>query len=690
MAGENLDLIGALADLEQERGIDRETLLSAVEAALISAYRRNYGTTENVGVRIDRDNGQMDIYVQKRIVDEVADPDQEIGIGDARAFDPSYQTGDIIEFPVLVKDFGRIAAQTAKQVVVQRIREAERGMIFDEYVQREGDIITGVVQRVQGRTAFIDLGKAEAVLPAAEVPPGEYYNPGDRVKVYLVEVRRTNKGPQLLVSRTHPGLLKRLFELEVPEIHDGLVEVKGIAREAGARSKFAVFSRDDHIDPVGACVGHKGMRVQAVVNELRGEKIDIIKWSPDPMEYVGNALSPSKVSQVLLRDEDKVARVIVPDYQLSLAIGRAGQNARLAAKLTGWRIDIRSESQVLEEGGELAPAGVGAATPSVPWAGAGGFGGAGGAGGAGRGAPIAAPWAVPGPEAADEAAEVAEAVEGAELARTTEVAEGAEVIPAEALGAAEAGEAAHAAEPTPPAEAMAAAEGGEGVAAGAGAANLAAGMAEGEAEAVGAVSHDGPARPVSRRITMAPAGDRAKPKKKAPPKPKETERAVHAASLAEALAKAGLAQGEVDAAAGSGGAAAKDGTGEPDAVPGTAAATGKRGRGGRSAAGTAGDGAGAGLGGQQAASGDGDEADTATGAAAGDGKHGRGGAASGRRARATAEKGAEEPAGEGVEAAIDEETLDALEEQVARPQARQVRRVRRTRDEGTPLAREEE
>ena len=348
VAGENLDLIGALADLEQERGIDRETLLSAVEAALISAYRRNYGTTENVGVRIDRDSGQMDIYVQKRIVDEVADPDQEIGIGDARAFDPSYQTGDIIEFPVLVKDFGRIAAQTAKQVVVQRIREAERGMIFDEYVQREGDIITGVVQRVQGRTAFIDLGKAEAVLPAAEVPPGEYYNPGDRVKVYLVEVRRTNKGPQLLVSRTHPGLLKRLFELEVPEIHDGLVEVKGIAREAGARSKFAVFSRDDHIDPVGACVGHKGMRVQSVVNELRGEKIDIIKWSPDPMEYVGNALSPSKVSQVLLRDEEKVARVIVPDYQLSLAIGRAGQNARLAAKLTGWRIDIRSESQLTD------------------------------------------------------------------------------------------------------------------------------------------------------------------------------------------------------------------------------------------------------------------------------------------------------------------------------------------------------
>ncbi len=399
MPGDNLDLLGAIAELERERGIDRETLLSAVEAALVSAYKRNYNTTENVAARIDRQDGRVEIFVIKRVADEVIDPTQEISLEEAVRIDPGYQSGDTVEFPVVLKDFGRIAAQTAKQVVVQRIREAERGMIYDEFVQREGDIVTGVVQRTQSRNVFLDLGKTEAVLPPSEQMPGDVYNPGERVKLFLVEVRRTTKGPQVIVSRTHPGLLKRLFELEVPEIHEGLVEVRAIAREAGTRSKIAVFSRDDHIDPVGACVGHKGMRVQQVVGELKGEKIDIVKWSPNQAEFVANALSPSKVSQVALHEQDGVARVIVPDHQLSLAIGRAGQNARLAAKLTGWRVDIHSESQLTdEERQQMAqlpslaslaapwspqqapvatatpPWGAGASGP--PWAGAGGPAGA--------------------------------------------------------------------------------------------------------------------------------------------------------------------------------------------------------------------------------------------------------------------------------------------------------------------------
>ena len=367
MPGDNMDLLGAISELQRERGIDRETLLTAVEAALVSAYKRNYNTAENVAARIDRRGGQVEMFVVKRVVDEVIDPTQEIALEEAARIDPAYQSGDSVEFPVLLKDFGRIAAQTAKQVVVQRIREAERGMIYDEYVQREGDIVTGVVQRVQSRNVFVDLGKTEAVLPPSEQMPGDTYNPGERVKLFLVEVRRTTKGPQVIVSRTHPGLLKRLFELEVPEIHDGLVEVKAIAREAGTRSKIAVFSRDDNIDPVGACVGHKGMRVQQVVGELRGEKIDIVKWSPNQAEFVANALSPSKVSHVLLNEDDKVARVVVPDFQLSLAIGRAGQNARLGAKITGWRVDIRSESQLTEAERQEIAAAPALASMSAPW-----------------------------------------------------------------------------------------------------------------------------------------------------------------------------------------------------------------------------------------------------------------------------------------------------------------------------------
>lgn len=392
--GDNLDLLGAITELERERGIDRETLLEAVETALVSAYKRNYNTVENVVARVDRGTGRVDMFVIKRVAEPLVDATQEIALDEAVRIDPAYQIGDLVEFPVVLKDFGRIAAQTAKQVVVQRIREAERGMIYDEFAQREGDIVTGVTQRTQNRNVYIDLGKTEAVLPPSEQMAGEAYAPGERLKCLLLEVRRTTKGPQVLVSRTHPNLLKRLFELEVPEIHDGLVEVKAIAREAGTRSKMAVYSRDENIDPVGACVGHKGMRVQQVVNELHGERVDIVKWAPAPAEFVANALSPSKPSHVLLHEEDKVARVVVPDFQLSLAIGRAGQNARLAAKLTGWRIDIRSEAQLNDDERAALSAQPPLGLRAAPWQlGA-------GTGAAGAASPFGGPWDAPAPSAA--------------------------------------------------------------------------------------------------------------------------------------------------------------------------------------------------------------------------------------------------------------------------------------------------
>ncbi len=347
----SFDLVGALDEIERERGIDKGLLVEAVEAALISAYRRHFGTTENVVVRLDKDSRQFRVFVQKRVVEEVNDPDSEVSLAEAREIHPGYEVGDIVEREVVPRDFGRIAAQTAKQVVVQRIREAERDLIFEEFAQKEGDIITGQVQRVQGRNVFVDLGRVEAILPPQEQIPGEYYGQGERIKLYVAEVKKTSRGPQIVISRSHPNLVKRLFELEVPEIYEGVVEVMSISREAGGRTKIAVRSQDDQVDPVGACVGQRGMRVQTVVNELNGEKIDIIKWSDDLAEYVANALSPSRVTEVTIEEEEgeKVARVIVPDQQLSLAIGRAGQNARLAAKLTGIRIDIKSESQVAEE-----------------------------------------------------------------------------------------------------------------------------------------------------------------------------------------------------------------------------------------------------------------------------------------------------------------------------------------------------
>ncbi len=330
----NSEFLEALRDLEKEKGISVDVLLEAIEAALLSAYKRNFGSLQNARVHIDRETGDFKVYTQRTVKEQVEDQRQEITVEDAHKINPNYELGDIVETEVTPRNFGRIAAQTAKQVVVQRIREAERNIIFEEFANREGDIVTGVVQRLEQKNVFIELGKTEAILAPSEQMPGEEYRQGGRIKVYIIEVRKTTKGPQILVSRTHPGLLKRLFELEVPELLEGVVELKGVAREAGARSKLAVYSKDDNVDPVGACVGPKGMRVQNIVNELSGEKIDIIKWNPDPSKFVASSLSPAKVVAVEIWEEEKVARVIVPDYQLSLAIGKEGRNGRLAAKLT--------------------------------------------------------------------------------------------------------------------------------------------------------------------------------------------------------------------------------------------------------------------------------------------------------------------------------------------------------------------
>ncbi len=347
----NTDFIDALSEIEREKGISKDILIEAIEAALISSYKRNFNTAQNVRVDINRHTGLIKVYARKTVVEETLDPRLEISWEAAKAINSNFQLNDIVEIEVTPRDFGRIAAQTAKQVVTQRIREAERGLIYNAFIEKEDDIVTGIVQRVDPRNYYVDLGKIEALLPITEIMPTEKFKQQDRVKAYITKVENTTKGPQIMLSRTHPGLLKRLFELEVPEIYDGTVEIRSVAREAGFRSKIAVYSRDPEVDPVGSCVGPKGMRVQTIVNELKGEKIDIVNWSENIEEYVANALSPSKVLEVEVFEAEKMARVIVPDYQLSLAIGIKGQNARLAAKLTGWKIDIKSESQAEEEFG---------------------------------------------------------------------------------------------------------------------------------------------------------------------------------------------------------------------------------------------------------------------------------------------------------------------------------------------------
>ena len=345
----NADFISAIQELGKEKGIEPELLYQAVEDALVAAYKKNSNTNQNVRVDMNKETGEIHVYAQRTVVEGVPVDETEMTVQEAQAIDPRYLAGDIVETEVTPKNFGRIAAQNAKQVVVQRIREAERGQVYERFQSRNQDIVTGIIERQENKNVYIDLGKVEAVLTPNEQIPGEIYQYHDRMKTFIVEVKRSAKGPQIVVSRTHPGLLKRLFELEVPEIHDGIVEIKSVAREPGMRSKISVYTADENVDPVGACVGHKGMRVQTIVNELRGEKIDIVKYSEDPAQYVANALSPAKVVSTNVNEAAKICRVVVPDYQLSLAIGKEGQNARLAAKLTGWKIDIKSESQAKEE-----------------------------------------------------------------------------------------------------------------------------------------------------------------------------------------------------------------------------------------------------------------------------------------------------------------------------------------------------
>lgn len=345
----NKELFAAIETLEKEKGISREVLFEALEIAMISAYKRNFQSAPAVRVDLDRETGKIKVYSQLKVVEEVELSQQEINLYEARVYFPRCQLGDIVEMEVTPKEFGRIAAQTAKQVVIQRIREAERELIYEKFVDRTEEVITGLVRRFEQRNVIIDLGRTEAVLPAEEQIPQERHRQGDRLKAFIVDVKKTTKGPQIIVSRTHTGFLKRLFEMEVPEIYEGIVEIKAAAREAGHRSKLAVSSNNVDIDPVGACVGPKGSRVQAISSELKGEKIDVIKWSSVIEDYIANSLSPAKVALVILNSEHKTATVVVPDNQLSLAIGKEGQNARLAAKITGWKIDICSETQFAEK-----------------------------------------------------------------------------------------------------------------------------------------------------------------------------------------------------------------------------------------------------------------------------------------------------------------------------------------------------
>ena len=352
------EVIDAIKMLAREKEIPEETLFKTIEEALKAAYKKNLPKSEtapnNLDVTVNRQDGSISVYARKLILEdeEIEDPTNQISLKEAQAINPSYQMGDIAEVDVTPNGFLRVAAQTAKQVIIQHIREAERGKIYDEYIEKESEILTGIVERIEPKAAYIDLGRTEGVLERDEMIPGEELHDGDHIKVYILEVHKTSQNagytPQVYVSRIHPNLVKRLFEMEVPEIAGGIVMIKNIAREAGSRTKIAVHSADVMIDPVGACVGQRGGRVDRVVTELKGEKIDIIKWSSNPAEFVANALNPAHVLSVYQEKDEKAFRVIVPDNQLSLAIGKEGQNARLAAKLTGWKIDIKSQSQAAE------------------------------------------------------------------------------------------------------------------------------------------------------------------------------------------------------------------------------------------------------------------------------------------------------------------------------------------------------
>lgn len=346
----NTELLEALNILEKEKDISKETLLEAIENSLLNACKNHFGKADNVKVIMDRETCDYQLFAEKEVVEEVEDTLEQISLEDARNIDGKYDIGDIVQIPIESKSFGRIATQNAKNLILQKIREEERKVVYDQYFEKEKDIVTGIVQRYVGKNVSINLGKADAMLTENEQVKGEVFKPTERIKLYVVEVKNTTKGPKILVSRTHPELVKRLFESEVTEVKDGIVEIKSIAREAGSRSKIAVWSNDSDVDPVGACVGMNGARVNAIVQELRGEKIDIINWSDNPAILIENSLSPAKVISVMADPDEKVASVIVPDYQLSLAIGKEGQNARLAARLTGFKIDIKSESQAIESG----------------------------------------------------------------------------------------------------------------------------------------------------------------------------------------------------------------------------------------------------------------------------------------------------------------------------------------------------
>jgi len=357
----------AITQLAAEKNLPREVILDAMEAALVSAYKKDSDLQGNIVVRIDRETGEHHVFHEQTVVAEVEDPKTQIALPDARKIKPGATMDDVISTEVHPSHAGRIAAQTAKQVVLQRLREAEREMVFEEFSNREGDVVSGVIQRIDAKHIVVDLGKTEAILPPPEQVRTEHYRPGQRQKFYLLEVHRSLKGPQLILSRTHKNLLRRLFELEVPEIHKGVVEIRSIAREAGYRSKVAVTARQEGVDPVGSCVGLRGIRIQNIVNELNGERIDVVQWDQDAARFVANALSPAQVLNVTVSEETNTASVVVPDRQLSLAIGREGQNARLAAKLTGWRIDIKPES-AMQEVLAAAPAAAkpAAAAPAAP------------------------------------------------------------------------------------------------------------------------------------------------------------------------------------------------------------------------------------------------------------------------------------------------------------------------------------
>ena len=346
----NRELMEALDTLEKEKNISKETLLEAIEQSLIQACKNHFGKADNVHVSIDRDTCDFSVYADRTVVEYVEDPGEEVSLEDARKINANAEIGDVVKVQIHSDKFGRIATQNAKNVILQKIREEERKVLYDQYYGIEKEVVTGIVQRVMGRNVSINLGKADAVLSENEQVKGETFQPTEHIKVYILEVKDTPKGPRILVSRTHPGLVKRLFESEVAEVKDGTVEIKSIAREAGSRTKIAVWSNDPDVDPVGACVGVNGSRVGAIVNELRGEKIDIINWDENPAILIENALSPAKVIAVMADPDEKTALVVVPDYQLSLAIGKEGQNARLAARLTGFKIDIKSETQAKESG----------------------------------------------------------------------------------------------------------------------------------------------------------------------------------------------------------------------------------------------------------------------------------------------------------------------------------------------------